>query len=100
MKKAVVAGKDLRGGGSTTINGTRRELLRMPDSHQIDTSSNQYASQNNDNFISSESDRQLLLIKYILFLSFLLLLSLVFFFFVFSSVLVFYTQLPLPWIDI
>lgn len=63
VKKAVVAGKDLRGAGSTTINGTRRELLRMPDSHQIDRSSNQYASQNNDNFISSESDRQLLLIK-------------------------------------
>ncbi|KAK2636243.1 hypothetical protein Ddye_031035 [Dipteronia dyeriana] len=56
MKKAVLAGKELNGGG------TRRELMRMPNSHQTDTS-NHYAGRDNDDFIESESDRQLLLIK-------------------------------------
>lgn len=41
-----------------------RELMRLPDSHQIDNKPNQYASHDNDDFISSESDRQQLLIKY------------------------------------
>uniref|UniRef100_A0A5B7AU15 Putative Syntaxin of plants 61 n=1 Tax=Davidia involucrata TaxID=16924 RepID=A0A5B7AU15_DAVIN len=54
VKKAVAAGKDL--------NGMRQELMRLPNSHQTDRS-NQYIAQDNENFISSESDRQLLLIK-------------------------------------
>ncbi|KAA8517958.1 hypothetical protein F0562_015432 [Nyssa sinensis] len=36
--------------------------MRLPNSHQTDRP-NQYIAQDNDNFISSESDRQLLLIK-------------------------------------
>lgn len=63
MKKAAEAGK-----GSSTIshasaNGMRRELMRLPNSHQTDTP-NQYAARDNDDFIQSESDRQMLLIRY------------------------------------
>lgn len=65
VKKSVVAGKELNGTG-TTMNGMRREMMRMS-SPQADRS-NQYASQDNDDFISSESDRQLLLIRYCFFL--------------------------------
>lgn len=61
MKKEVVAGKEVNGSGTTSMNGMRRELMRMPNTHQTDRS-NQY-SQDNDDFIQSESDRQLLLIK-------------------------------------
>ena len=59
MKKTVVAGKKL---DTADVNGMRRELMRLPNSHQTEKS-NHYASQDNDDFISSESDRQLLLIK-------------------------------------
>ncbi|XP_038690376.1 syntaxin-61-like isoform X2 [Tripterygium wilfordii] len=58
MKKAVVAGEDSNGTRSVSVSGMRRELMRMPNSHQ----NNQYA-QDDDDFIQSESDRQLLLIK-------------------------------------
>ncbi|KAJ1407900.1 Target SNARE coiled-coil-like proteiny domain [Sesbania bispinosa] len=62
VKKAVETGK----GASTTSHssaiGMHRELMRLPDSHQIDTSKH-YAAQDNDDFIQSESDRQMLLIK-------------------------------------
>ncbi|CAB4277838.1 unnamed protein product [Prunus armeniaca] len=59
VKKAVEAGKDSTG---TSVNGMRRELMRLANSQETDRS-NQYASQHNDDFITSESDRQLLLIK-------------------------------------
>jgi len=63
MKKALEAGK----GSSTTshgsVNGMRQELMRLPSSHQNDPY-NQYAARDNDDFIQSESDRQMLLIKY------------------------------------
>ncbi|XP_057957208.1 syntaxin-61 [Malania oleifera] len=62
MKKTVVAGKELKSTSTNDVNGMRRELMRLPNSHQADRS-NQYRSQDNDDFISSESDRQLLLIK-------------------------------------
>ncbi|THG23697.1 hypothetical protein TEA_008794 [Camellia sinensis var. sinensis] len=62
MKKKVVAGNELDDISTSNVNGMRRELMRMPNSHQTDRS-NQYAAQDNDDFISSESDRQLLLIK-------------------------------------
>uniref|UniRef100_A0A2N9EYR0 t-SNARE coiled-coil homology domain-containing protein n=1 Tax=Fagus sylvatica TaxID=28930 RepID=A0A2N9EYR0_FAGSY len=61
VKKAVDAGKELNGTGITSVNGMRRELMRVPNSHQTD-SSNQYTAQDDD-FIASESDRQMLLIK-------------------------------------
>ncbi|XP_050247716.1 syntaxin-61-like [Quercus robur] len=62
MKKAVEAGKESNGTGTTGLSGMRRELMRMPDSHKAD-GSNHYNAQDNDDFIASESDRQLLLIK-------------------------------------
>ncbi|EOY28135.1 Syntaxin of plants 61 [Theobroma cacao] len=58
IKKAVVAGKE---NGNTAI-AMRRELMRLPNSHQPDRS-NQYSAEDNDDFIASESDRQMLLIK-------------------------------------
>jgi len=61
VKKAVVAGKELNLSGTASVNGMRRELMRMPDAQQTDKS-NQY-TQDNDDFIQSESDRQMLLIK-------------------------------------
>jgi SYP6 family syntaxin len=57
----VDAGKESNGTGITSVNGMRRELMRVPNSHQTD-SSNQYTAQDDD-FIASESDRQMLLIK-------------------------------------
>ncbi|PSS32815.1 Syntaxin-61 like [Actinidia chinensis var. chinensis] len=62
VKKTVVAGKKLDSTSTADVNGMRRELMRLPNSHQTEKS-NHYASQDNDDFISSESDRQLLLIK-------------------------------------
>ena len=61
MKKAIVTGKEVNSNGTTSMNGMRRELMRIQNSHQTDKS-NPYAQENND-FIQSESDRQLLLIK-------------------------------------
>ena len=58
MKKALVAGKE---NGNTT-SAMRRELMRLPNSHQPDRS-NPYSAEDNDDFIASESDRQMLLIK-------------------------------------
>ena len=42
-----------------------RELVRLQNSHQTDRS-NQYTAQDGENFIASESDRQFLLIKYVI----------------------------------
>ncbi|KAK4791079.1 hypothetical protein SAY86_031492 [Trapa natans] len=60
VKKAVVSGKELSISGPTNANGMRRELLRLPDPHQTEGSNHYH---DNDDFISSESDRQLLLMK-------------------------------------
>lgn len=62
VKKAIVAGKESNGLSTSNVNGMRRELMRMPNSQQTDRS-NHYVAQANDDLISSESDRQLLLIK-------------------------------------
>ncbi|XP_059667469.1 syntaxin-61-like [Cornus florida] len=59
VKKVVVAGKELK--GTSNVNGMRRELMRLPNTHP-DRSSH-YVAVANDDFISSESDRQMLLIK-------------------------------------
>ncbi|XP_050210153.1 syntaxin-61 [Mercurialis annua] len=61
VKKAVISEKEVNSNGTTSVNGMRRELLRLQNSHQADKS-NPY-SQDNDDFIHSESDRQMLLIK-------------------------------------
>ncbi|KAF8009430.1 hypothetical protein BT93_J0424 [Corymbia citriodora subsp. variegata] len=60
VKKAVIVGKD-NNSSATSANGMRRELLRLPDINQPNRS-DQYVSRDDD-FIASESDRQMLLIK-------------------------------------
>ncbi|OWM69096.1 syntaxin-61 [Punica granatum] len=60
VKKAIVVGKELSISSATSASGMRRELLRLPDSHQPDRSNHYH---DNDDFIASESDRQMLLIK-------------------------------------
>lgn len=62
MKKAVVAGKQSNGTSTSNLSGMRRELLRLPESDQKERS-NAYNARDNDDFISSESDRQLLLMR-------------------------------------
>ncbi|WCJ27116.1 Syntaxin-61 [Euphorbia peplus] len=61
VKKTVVAGKGGNNSGAATMNGMRRELMRLQNVHEAEKS-NPY-SQGNDDFIQSESDRQLLLIR-------------------------------------
>lgn len=58
VKKAV--------GSISNKSGEHRELMRMPRAQQQDTTYN-YIAGENDDFISSESDRQTLLIKYMNF---------------------------------
>ncbi|KAK9060854.1 hypothetical protein SSX86_018034 [Deinandra increscens subsp. villosa] len=47
---------------TSNFSGMRQELMRMPKTHQQDRNT-PYIAVENDDFISSESDRQLLLIK-------------------------------------
>ncbi|XP_010549364.1 PREDICTED: syntaxin-61-like [Tarenaya hassleriana] len=59
-KKTVLAGK-----GSNGVAGAkemRRELMRMPNSSETERY-DQFAARNDDDFVQSQSDRQLLLIK-------------------------------------
>lgn len=63
MKKSLEAGKGSSTTSHSSVNGMRQELMRLPSSHKNDTY-NQYAARDNDDFIESESDRQMLLIKY------------------------------------
>ncbi|KAK4487653.1 hypothetical protein RD792_005694, partial [Penstemon davidsonii] len=63
VKNSVATGKESNGTSTSNVNGMRRELMRLPNSHQTDKFNNQYKAQDNDDFISSESDRQLLLIR-------------------------------------
>ncbi|CAN1857411.1 SYP61 [Linum perenne] len=76
VKRSVVAGREGIGGVATSMNGMRRELMRLQDS-QPTVGSNHY--DDDDDFIQSESDRQLLLIRYIrlsiLFIHFLKLIT-------------------------
>ncbi|KAL0381355.1 UNVERIFIED_CONTAM: syntaxin [Sesamum angustifolium] len=62
VKKSLVTQNESNGTSTSTINGIRRELMRIQNSHQAEKS-NQYNVQDNDDFITSESDRQLLLIR-------------------------------------
>ena len=65
VTKAVEVVKESNGTGITSVNGMHRELMRLQNSHQTDRS-NQYTAQDGENFIASESDRQFLLIKYVI----------------------------------
>lgn len=62
MKRSVLSGSESNGTSTSNVSGMRRELMRLPNSHQTDKSY-QYAAQHNNDLISSESDRQLLLIR-------------------------------------
>ncbi|KAK4490640.1 hypothetical protein RD792_001328 [Penstemon davidsonii] len=62
VKKSIVNGEESNGTSTSNVNEMRRELMRLPNPHQADKP-NRYAAQDNDNFISSESDRQQLLIR-------------------------------------
>ena len=66
MRKAIEAG---RGNGSLVSSGpsgTRQELMRFPSDYASQTGISDYRNANdNDDFISSESDRQQLLIRYL-----------------------------------
>ncbi|CAL5190662.1 unnamed protein product [Lathyrus oleraceus] len=63
VKKTVEARKGSNTTTHANMNGMHRELMRQPDSHQSTSKSNQYAAGSDDDFIESESDRQMLLIK-------------------------------------
>lgn len=69
VKKTVEARKGSNTTTHANMNGMHRELMRQPDSHQSTSKSNQYAAGSDDDFIESESDRQMLLIKYLFFIS-------------------------------
>ncbi|KAG9446621.1 hypothetical protein H6P81_012749 [Aristolochia fimbriata] len=58
VRKAVAVGNDQSNPVGTSLSGMRQELMRLPNNHTT-----QYATSDNDDFITSESDRQLLLIK-------------------------------------
>ncbi|KAE8673387.1 Syntaxin-61 [Hibiscus syriacus] len=58
VKKTVVARKET----GNTASAMHRELMRLPISHQADRS-NLYSTEDNDDFIASELDRQMLLIR-------------------------------------
>ncbi|KAL4189687.1 hypothetical protein AMTRI_Chr08g208360 [Amborella trichopoda] len=60
VRKALEAAKEKNSLGQ---NGMRRELMKLPNDHGAGRSSQYPDPQGNDDFISSESDRQVLLIK-------------------------------------
>nr|DAD18303.1 TPA_asm: hypothetical protein HUJ06_019766 [Nelumbo nucifera] len=61
VRKAVEAQKEQNSTVTSGLNGTRQELMRLPGDRY--TAKSQYMSQDDDDFITSESDRQMLLIK-------------------------------------
>ncbi|KAG5378802.1 hypothetical protein IGI04_026644 [Brassica rapa subsp. trilocularis] len=60
VKTGVLAGKGSAGGGNASE--VRRELMRMPNSNEANRY-DQYGGRDDDGFVQSESDRQMLLIK-------------------------------------
>nr|XP_043632488.1 syntaxin-61 isoform X2 [Erigeron canadensis] len=61
IKKAVT-GKDSNRSSTTNFGGMRHELMRMPKTHPQGRSGT-YVAKDNDDFITSESDTQMLLIR-------------------------------------
>lgn len=61
VKKSVLSGSESNGTSTSDISGMRRELMRLPNYNQGDKS-NPYAAQDDD-FITSESERQQLLMR-------------------------------------
>nr|GME03692.1 syntaxin-61 [Ipomoea batatas] len=60
VKKAVITGQESTG---LSVFEMRRELMNLPDPDQIVDKPNKYTTANNDDYVSAESDTQLLLIK-------------------------------------
>ncbi|XP_019189832.1 PREDICTED: syntaxin-61-like [Ipomoea nil] len=60
VKKAVIVGQESSG---LSVIEMRRELMNLPDPHQIVDKPNKYSTANNDDYVAAESDTQLLLIK-------------------------------------
>lgn len=58
MKRTVGAGKE----NDNSASVIHRELMRLPSSQQLDKS-HHYSAKNNEDFVASESDRQMLLLK-------------------------------------
>ncbi|XP_052874718.1 syntaxin-61-like isoform X2 [Gossypium arboreum] len=58
VKRTIGAGKE----NDNSASVIRRELMRLPNSQQPDISDH-YSAKNNDDFVASESDRQMLLLK-------------------------------------
>ncbi|PPD93909.1 hypothetical protein GOBAR_DD09060 [Gossypium barbadense] len=58
VKRTVGAGKE----NDNSASAIRRELMRLPNSQQPDISDH-YSAKSNDDFVASESDRQMLLLK-------------------------------------
>lgn len=64
IRKTVETGKEKQNSFSLGTNGVRKELMGLRNDHASQAGrSNNYINQDNDDFISSESDQQLLLIK-------------------------------------
>ncbi|XP_065009690.1 syntaxin-61-like isoform X1 [Musa acuminata AAA Group] len=63
-RRTVETGKVKQNLFSSGANGVRKELMKLPNDHASQAGrSNHYVNQDNDDFISSESDQQLLLVK-------------------------------------
>lgn len=63
LRKAVQTGMDKSSvQANISQNGMRRELLRLPNDHPV-AKPNRAITSNNDEFLTSETDRQVLLIK-------------------------------------
>ncbi|XP_010938949.1 syntaxin-61 [Elaeis guineensis] len=64
VRKAVEDGRKKSNSVNLGPSGMHRELMRLPIDHASQAGrSNNYAAEDNDDFISAESDRQMLLIK-------------------------------------
>lgn len=63
VRKTVEADKESRGTPSPIGTRARQEVMKLPNGHAQAGRSNNYIAHDNDDFISSESDRQQLLMR-------------------------------------
>ncbi|KAL5995073.1 hypothetical protein ACLOJK_025131 [Asimina triloba] len=63
VRKAVESGKQQSNPFGTSVNGPRKGLMRLPNNHEQEAGRSTEYSAEEDDFVTSESDRQLLLIK-------------------------------------
>jgi hypothetical protein len=62
LNQVINVKKTVAGTGSSSFSGMRQELMRLPSPYRTDNASS-YVAKDNDDFISSEPDRQMLLIR-------------------------------------